>query len=136
MKVDTDPLLMAETNYAEPLDINVVEIAERKVESKVEFEEDGDFILIKNKREVTDGLPKVLKAKLLREAIQDADGQLDVDKDLTEATEGLRMKFEEVKISDGQALGVNMVEFGQPNAEMEEVECCLEKERTNKGELT
>ena len=26
MKVDTDPLLMAETNYAEPLDINVVEV--------------------------------------------------------------------------------------------------------------
>ena len=32
------------------------------------------------------------------------------------------MKFEEVKISDDQMMGVNMVDFEQPNAEMEEVE--------------
>ena len=51
------------------------------------------------------------------------------DKKLTEATEGLRMKFEEVKISDGQMLGVNMVDFEQPNTEMEEVERCLERGR-------
>ena len=80
MKVDTDPLLMAETNYAEPLDINMVEIAKGKVKSKEEFEEDGDFILIengkeatdglpliKNETEATDGLPKIFKAKILSE---------------------------------------------------------------------
>ena len=63
MKVGTDLLLMVETNYAEPLDINVVEIAEGKVESKVEFEEDWDFILIKNEREATDGLPLIKNEK-------------------------------------------------------------------------
>ena len=122
MKVDTNLLLMAETNYAEPLDINVVEIAERKVESKVEVEEDEDFILIENEREATDGLPKVLTAKILS------------DKKLTEATEGLRMKFEEVKISDDQMLGVNMVDFEQPNTEMVEVERCLERGREQRRE--
>jgi hypothetical protein len=134
MKVDTDPLLMAETNYAEPLEINMIEVAENKVQTNLEFEEDGGFVLVKNKKEITNNLPKVLEAKLLKEAVQATEGQGIVDKNLTEATEGLRMKFEKVRISDDQMLGVNMVDFEQPHAEMQEVERCLEKEREQRRE--
>src|ERR1051325_10487580 len=134
MKVDTDPLLMAETNYAEPLEINMIEVVENKVQTNLEFEEEGSFVLVKNKKEITDNLPKVLEAKLLKEAVQATEGQGIVDKNLTEATEGLRRKFEKVRITDDQMLGVNMVDFEQPHAEMQEVERCLEEEREQRRE--
>ena len=116
MKVDTDPLLMAETNYAEPLDVNMVEIAEKKVELENKFEEDGDFILIKNKTKATECLPKVLRAKILSDAMKATNGLLVANKKLTEATEGLRAKFEKVQITEGQTLRVHMVDLEQPNA--------------------
>ena len=48
---------------------------------------------------------------------------------ITEATEGLRVKFEKIRIAEGPSLRVNMVDLKQPSPEMEEVERCLKLER-------
>ena len=60
------------------------------------------------------------------------DGLLAADRKMTEATEGHRAKFEKVQITEGQALGVHMVDFKQPNAEIEEVERCIKMEREHR----
>ena len=41
---------------------------------------------------------------------------------MTKATEGLRVKFEKIRIIEGPGLEVNMVDLNQPAPKMEEVE--------------
>ncbi|KAI5401753.1 hypothetical protein KIW84_066282 [Lathyrus oleraceus] len=47
----------------------------------------------------------------------------------TEATEGLRKKFEAISITDDAGLGVNLVDLKQIPPEMEEMEECLKMEQ-------
>ena len=57
---------------------------------------------------------------------QDIKGKLTTDittnAEMTKATEGLRVKFEKTKITEGPGLEVNMVDLNQPAPKMEEVE--------------
>ena len=48
---------------------------------------------------------------------------------ITEAIEGLRVKFEKIRIVEGPSLRVNMVDLNQPPPEMEDVERGLKLER-------
>lgn len=49
--------------------------------------------------------------------------------EMTKANEVLRVQFENVKITEGPSLGINMVDLNQPCPQMEEVEKCLEMEK-------
>ncbi|XP_050887592.1 uncharacterized protein LOC127092745 [Lathyrus oleraceus] len=90
MKVDTDPLNIADTNYAEPVEINMIDMVE--VEAVKETGTEG-YVL------VADVEPKTIEG---------------LNGKATEATEGLRKKFKEISIADGANLGVNMVDLNHP----------------------
>ncbi|XP_058752437.1 uncharacterized protein LOC131625607 [Vicia villosa] len=101
MKVDDDPLNVADTNYAEPVDINMaIESLNNKVTFNTDVEESFET-------KITEGL----KEKT------------------SKATEDLRVKLQQIRISDVPPEDVNLVNVGKPLSQIEELEKCLVKER-------
>ncbi|KAI5442953.1 hypothetical protein KIW84_011839 [Lathyrus oleraceus] len=130
MEVDPDPLNIADTNYAEPVEINMIDMAE--VEAVKETGTEG-YVLVG--KQATDGLNNDVPFGISVEGEQVASVEPKATEGLngkeTEATEGLRKKFEEISIADGANLGVNMVDLNQPPPppEMEEVDRCMKIEQ-------
>lgn len=112
MKVDTDPLNVAETNYAEPVEINMVDV--REVEA-VKETGTGGYTL--DGKQATDGLSNDVSFGISVKGKQVANVEPRATEGLKgktiEATEGLRNKFEAISITDGASLGVNMVDLKQ-----------------------
>src|SRR3954468_16216376 len=122
MKVDTNPLNIADTNLCEPCDINMVEVSE------VEFAE-----------------PETgLKGKQATESLNDdATFNTEVERSLnqemidnpeektSEATEDLRMKLQQIQISEAPPAVVNMVNARRPLPEIEELEEWLTRQQGN-----
>ncbi|XP_050897183.1 uncharacterized protein LOC127104002 [Lathyrus oleraceus] len=113
MKVDADPLNIAEINYAELIEINTIDVGEVeavKATGTEGYAPDG--------KQATDGLNKNVSIGISVKGKQDANVEPMATEGLkgkaTEATEGLRKKFEEISITDGASLGVNMVDLKQP----------------------
>ncbi|XP_050876631.1 uncharacterized protein LOC127080346 [Lathyrus oleraceus] len=113
MKVDADPLNIADTNYAEPVEINMIDVGEMepvKVTGTEGYALDG--------KQATNGLNNDVSFGISVKGKQVANVEPRATEGLkgkaTEATEGLRKKFEEISITDGASLGVNMVDLKQP----------------------
>lgn len=102
IKIDLDPLQVADAHYAEPFVVNMVEVSEVHDRNAMIFETTKGF-----KQETTKGFMQ---------------GNI-----MTEATEGLRAKLEKLEITDGASLEVNMVEIGQ-GTEMEADERSLKQD--------
>ncbi|XP_050895434.1 uncharacterized protein LOC127102060 [Lathyrus oleraceus] len=113
MKVDADPLNIADTNYAEPVETNMIDMV--KVEAVKETGTEG-YVLVG--KQATDGLNNDVPFGISVEGEQVANVKPKATEGLngkaTEATEGLRKKFEEISIADGANLGVNVVDLNQP----------------------
>ncbi|XP_050877009.1 uncharacterized protein LOC127080750 [Lathyrus oleraceus] len=112
MKVDVDPLNIADTNYAEPVKINMIDIGE--VEAVKETGTEGYAL---DRKQATDGLNNDVPFGISVKGEQVANVEPRATEGLngksTEATQGLRKKFEEISITDGANLGVNMVDMNQ-----------------------
>ncbi|XP_050909248.1 uncharacterized protein LOC127123024 [Lathyrus oleraceus] len=113
MKVDADPLNIADTNYAEPVEINMIDVGEMeavKATGTEGYALDG--------KQATDGLnhdvPFGIPVKGKQGANIEPRATEGLKEKATEATEDLRKKFEEISITDGASLGVNMVDLKQP----------------------
>ncbi|XP_050918463.1 uncharacterized protein LOC127135881 [Lathyrus oleraceus] len=110
MKVDADPLNIANTNYVEPVEINMIDMVE--VEAVKETGTEG-YVLVG--KQATDDLNNDVPFRIFVEGEQVADVEPKATEGLNgKATEGLRKKFEENSIADGANLGVNMVDLNQP----------------------
>lgn len=112
MKVDADPLNIDDTNYAEPVEINMIDMVE--VEA-VKETGTGGYVLVG--KQTTDGLNNGVPFGISVEGEQVADVEPKATEGLngkaTKATKGLRKKFAEISIADGTNLGVNMVDLNQ-----------------------
>ncbi|XP_058775237.1 uncharacterized protein LOC131649493 [Vicia villosa] len=113
MKVDADPLNVADTNYAEPVDINMVDV------SKVDITE-WEMVSAGSIESLNDNM--ILNTEI--------EGSFK-----SRTTEDLRLKLQNIRIPEVPPAGVNMVNIGQPLSEIEEPEKCLvkEKEKGNYG---
>ncbi|XP_058733295.1 uncharacterized protein LOC131604897 [Vicia villosa] len=119
MKVDVDPFHVADTNYTEPVEINMVDMVE------VGENEAKKLEVVSTGKQATKSLPNNIAfntdvegfsaEKFEPKTIEGLVGKMN------EATEGLRMKFEKVRISKIPALGVNMVDLNLPAPEMGEL---------------
>ncbi|XP_050914987.1 uncharacterized protein LOC127129929 [Lathyrus oleraceus] len=113
MKVDADPLNIADTHYAEPVEINMIDMVE--MEALKETGAEG-YVLVG--KQATDGLNNEVPFGISVEGEQVADVEPKATEGLngkaTEAIEGLRKKFEVISIADGANLGVNMVDLNHP----------------------
>ncbi|XP_050902315.1 uncharacterized protein LOC127112536 [Lathyrus oleraceus] len=113
MKVDVDPLNIANTNYAEPVEINMIDMVEVEVVKETGTE---GYVLVG--KQATNGLNNDVPFGISVEGEQVADVEPKATEGLngkaTEPIEGLRKKFEEISIADGANLGVNMVSLNQP----------------------
>ena len=134
MKVDADPLHVADTNYTEPVEINMLDMVECGGEEAKEVK--GSNM---DGKQATEGLTDKISFDTLVENIPVGNAESEAIEGsvggITEATEGLRVKFEKIRIAEGPSLRINMVDLKQPSPEMEEVEGCLkmEKEQMNFG---
>lgn len=104
-------MLVANTNYVEPVNINMMEVVEDK------FTE--DFFVI-DAKEATEGL-------VIKDNNVDTTNDYAISIEMMNATEGLWVKFQEVKINDGRNLEVKMVDMTR-NAERDGVERHIQKE--------
>ena len=86
-----------------------------------------------NDKQATEGLTNIISFETPGENISAGDAELEATEGpeggITEDTEGLRVKFEKIRIAEGPSIRVNMVDLNQPPPEMEEVERCLKLER-------
>ena len=134
MKVDVDPLHVADTNYTEPVEINMVDMVECGEEEAKEVKDSN-----MDGKHATEGLTDIIPFATPVKNISASNAKSEATEDpvggITEATEGLRVIFEKIRIAKGPSLRVNMVDLKQPSPEMEEVERCLkmEKEQMNFG---
>src|ERR1044072_6906733 len=112
MKVDDDPLDVADTNYSEPVymgEINMVEANEGDTPSEEKNIEDENHVLAEVEKEVTkevaEDVHKEQEASIevvplaASKEIQATEGQENRKQELTQATEGLRLKLEKVQIT-------------------------------------
>ena len=99
MKVDDDPLDVADTNYSEPAyigEINMVGVNEGDTPSEEENTEDENYVLVEVEKEVTEDFHKeqeaLIKAVPLvtSKEIQATEGQENQEQNSTQATESLR----------------------------------------------
>ncbi|XP_050897532.1 uncharacterized protein LOC127104388 [Lathyrus oleraceus] len=113
MKVDDDPLNIVDTNYVEPVEINMIDMVE--VEAMKETGIEG-YVLVG--KQATDGLNNDVPFGISVKGKQVTDVEPKATEGLNgkafKATEGLRKKFEKISIADGANLGVNMVDLNQP----------------------
>ena len=145
MKIDIKPFNVAETNYVEPLDINMVELSDANSSQQVKVEQSEATEGFKSE----DSFDRIVEDFVLNivEVTQDQAIKGNVANDAApkvenaKATEGLRVKFEEMKIAKdskssygkietakGQNLEINMIYLNQPTPEMEEIEIKLKLE--------
>ncbi|XP_050895399.1 uncharacterized protein LOC127102024 [Lathyrus oleraceus] len=110
MKVDVDPLNIAETNYVEPVEIDMIDVWEVEAVKATRIEgyaPDG--------KQATDCLYNDVSFGISVKGKQVANVEPRATEGLkgraSKATEGLRKKFEEISITDGASLGVNMVDL-------------------------
>ncbi|XP_050914855.1 uncharacterized protein LOC127129770 [Lathyrus oleraceus] len=107
MKVDADPLNIADTNYVEPAEINMIDMVEVEVVKETGTE---GYVLVG--KQATDALNNDVPFGISIEGEQVVDVEPKAIGGLNgKATEGLRKKFEEISIADGANLGVNMVDL-------------------------
>src|ERR1051325_8382995 len=108
MKVDEDPLDVADTNYSEPScigEINMVEADQEATPLGEESSENGNYVLIEVNKGVTEDVHKQLETSIeavpsvVSKEIQATEGQENQKQELTQATEGLRLKLERVQIT-------------------------------------
>lgn len=133
MKVDGDPFNIAETNYVEPIDVNMVYIVGFNKNQEDDAKEVEGYVMINETREATEDLTKIVSHVKPREGLSTGIDESGVVKgptaEMPKATEGLRVQFKKVKIVESHSLGIDMVDSNQPFLEMEEVERCLEMEK-------
>src|ERR1044072_8607886 len=108
MKVDEDPLDVADTNYSEPScigEINMVEANQEATPLGEESTENRNCVLVEVNKGVTENIHKQLETSIeaaslaVSKEIQATEGQENQEQELIQATEGLRLKLERVKIT-------------------------------------
>src|SRR4051812_34397704 len=122
MKVDTNPLNIADTNLCEPCDINMVEVSE------VEFAEPE--IMSKGKQ-ATESLNDDAVFNTDVEGSLDPEMTDNLEEKTSEATEDLRVKLQQIQISEAPPAVVNMVNARRPLSEIEELEEWLTRQQGN-----
>ena len=108
MKVDEDPLDVADTNYSEPSCIGEINMVEANQEATPLGEENTgnrNGALVEVNKGVTEDIHKQLGTSIeavpsvVSEGIQATEGQENQKQELTQATEGLRLKLERIQIT-------------------------------------
>ena len=122
MKVDKDPLQIDDTNFAEPVDINMVDAVEveggqldaDKISKDTQGQKTVEGLMGQEEGNATNGNAKIVgNAKV-------------AGKD--KITEGLRVRFKELEIAEGPKFEVNMVDLNQLSVEIAEIERRLKME--------
>src|ERR1044072_5361366 len=108
MKVDEDPLDVADTNYSEPScigEINMVEADQGVTALKEENTENESWVLIEVNNGVTEDIHQQPETSIkpapsvVSKDIQATEGQESQGQKLAQATEGLRLQLEKVQIT-------------------------------------
>lgn len=134
MRIDVDPLQISNAQYTEPSMVNMVEISEYYGE-KVDMVEVSDDFKQEAAKEVTKDTHQMFPTEtdqgFIREVTEDLNKgtvgsfttnettEVFIHIGVTEATEGLRVKLQELDITEDVNMGINMVELTQNTAEME-----------------
>lgn len=145
MKIDSDPLKVAEAHYIEPQEVNLIEVAEDF--NMTEVTEDfingpvmamvseyfkqkplDDFAQkavgdITNKNDDASDAEDAESSKLMMITKETADGFVQMDK----ATEGLQIQFQRLDITEDIHMEVNMVEVSQETSMEVDDECRQEE---------
>ncbi|XP_058760652.1 uncharacterized protein LOC131634002 [Vicia villosa] len=123
MKVDVDPLHVADTNYVELVEINMVDMIEAGDDEAKKVK------IVSAGKQATESLNDNMTFNTDVEGSSVGRFEPKVTEGLfgktSEATKSLRVKLEKIRISETPTLGVNMVNLDQPIPEMEELEGCL-----------
>lgn len=145
MKIDFDPLQVADAHYTEPEEVNLVKVTDdfdmnevtedfvnrpvmAKVSEYLEQESLNDFIQkavgdTTNKNADVSDAGEVEGSKLMIITKETADGSVQIDK----AIEGLQLQFQKLDITEDVNREVNMVEISQESS-MEVDEECRQEE--------
>src|SRR4051812_40301704 len=116
MRVDTNPLNIADASFCEVEDINMVEASEVEVaETKSMF----------NGKQATEGLNSDITFNTDVEEPSEAKIIEASKEESSEATEDLRMKLQKIQISEVPPVAVNMVTARRPVSEFGELETWL-----------
>ena len=141
MKVETDPLQIAETNFAEPVDINVLDAIEveagqldvDKISEDTQGPKTVEGLMGQEEGNAADGNAKVAGEVKTAEGLMGqeegnaADGNAKIASE-AKTIEGLKVRFEELEIAEGPKFKINMVNLNQLSPEMAEIERRLKME--------
>src|SRR4051812_12841144 len=105
MKVNADPLNVADTNYVEPVDINMVDVFEADI---------TECEMVSARKHATESLSNNVIFNTEVEGSLESKTTEGLMEKTSEATEDPRMKLQKIRISEVPPAGVNMVNVGQP----------------------